>query len=282
LEFSDFTRSGRGGGLRFLYPLEALGYRDLFGFSLRDTRIGLEYRIEDAEISDVSRTAATVIRAEQGSDLTSSLTPRLFRDTRNHPFDPTAGSMQDLSIEFAGLGGTTRFYKAEARGRWYYPFYRNPDLGTFVAGAGISFGYGESFKGGTNELPLFERYFPGGINSVRGFDVRSLGPRVPVFDERGSLLDLDPIGGSQEFVSNTELIFPLVESIGLRGVVFFDAGEAFAASRGIDMTDLRLAWGVGIRWLSPIGPLRFEVGFPINRRADDSSRAINFSFGGPP
>ncbi|GIW39583.1 MAG: outer membrane protein assembly factor BamA [Candidatus Binatia bacterium] len=282
LDFLDFTRSGTGGGLRFLYPLPALGYRSFLGFPLRDTRVGLEYRFEQAEISNVSAAAATVIRAEQGTELTSSVTPRLFRDTRNHPFDPTAGSMQDLSVELAGLGGTSRFFKAEARGRWYYPFYRNPDWGTFVFSTGLTLAFGRSFAGKSRELPLFERYFPGGINSVRGFDVRTLGPRVPVFDERGRLVDIDPIGGSQEFVGNFELIFPLAESVGLRGVVFFDAGEAFRATEWMDPADLRLAYGVGIRWLSPIGPLRFEVGFPINRRADDSARAINFTFGGPP
>ncbi len=282
LEFDEFTRSGSGGNVRFRYPFPALGYEKFLGYSLEDTRLGLEYRLEDAEIKNVSPTAATVIRAEQGSELTSSLIPGLFRDTRNHPFDPTAGSYQALTFEFAGLGGTSHFYKAEARGRWYYPFYRSASWGTFVLSEGVSFAFGRSYRGPSAELPLFERYFPGGINSVRGYDVRSLGPRVPVFDARGRLIRLDAIGGSQQFISNTELIFPLVESLGLRGVLFFDAGEAFTAARGIDFGDLRLAYGAGIRWLSPIGPLRIEVGFPVQRRVDDSSSAVNFSFGGPP
>ncbi len=281
LQFNEFTRGGTGGAIRALYPLPALGYKSFFGFSLEDTRVGLEYRIEQAEISDVSPTAATVIRAEQGSELTSSVTPRLFRDTRNHPFDPTAGSLQDLSVEIAGLGGTSHFYKAEARGRWYVPVYKSPSLGQFVFSQGLQIGYGESYSGPSSELPLFERYFPGGINSIRGYEVRTLGPRVPVFDDRGRLLRLDAIGGSQQFISNTEIIFPIVESLGLRGVLFFDAGDAFTAARGIDFTDLRLAYGAGIRWLSPIGPLRIEVGFPVNRRVDDSAQAVSFSFGGP-
>jgi outer membrane protein insertion porin family len=129
---------------------------------------------------------------------------------------------------------------------------------------------------------LFERYFPGGINSVRGFEVRTLGPQVPVFDNRGRLIRLDTIGGSQQFISNTEVIFPIVEQLGLRGVVFFDAGDAFTVSQGIPFDELRLAFGAGIRWLSPIGPLRIELGVPINRRSNDKSTAINFSFGAPP
>lgn len=282
LEFDEFTRGGTGGAIRFFYPLTALGYPTLFGYSLEDTRLGLEYRVEEAEITDVSPTAATVIRAEEGSQLTSSVTPRLFRDTRNHPFDPTAGSLQDLSFELAGLGGSSRFYKAEARGRWYFPFYRSERWGTFVVGQGLTFGLGHSYGGNNSELPLFERYFPGGMNSVRGYDVRTLGPRVAVFDARGRLVRLDAVGGSQQFVSNTEIIFPIVESLGLRGVLFFDAGEAFTSARGLDFGGLRLAYGAGIRWLSPIGPLRIEVGFPVERRVDDSAQSVDFSFGGPP
>ena len=106
LIFDEFTRGGTGGSIRTLYPFTALGWNQLWGASLVDTRFGLDYRIEQADISDVDVTAASVIRAEQGTSLTSSITPRIYRDTRNSPFDPTDGSLQDFSIELAGLGGT--------------------------------------------------------------------------------------------------------------------------------------------------------------------------------
>ena len=136
LLFDEFTRGGTGASVRALYPFTALGWNELAAFSLEDARMGFDYRIEDAEITDVSSTAATVIRTEQGTSLTSSLTPRVFRDTRNHPFDPTSGSLQDLSFEFAGIGGQSKFIKAEARTRFYYPFYKSPTLGTFVFSTG--------------------------------------------------------------------------------------------------------------------------------------------------
>jgi len=281
LIFDEFTRGGTGAAVRFLYPFTALGWNDLYGYSLEDTRIGLEYRLENAEISEISRSAAAVIRAEQGTSLTSSLTPRLFRDTRNHPFDPTAGSLQDLSFEFAGIGGDSKFIKAEARARWYYPFWKSPALGTFVFATGGTFGYGLGY-GNQRELPLFERYFPGGINSVRGFRILSLGPRPPVVDNFGNLVRRDPIGGSQQLIFNNEIIFPIVESLGLKGVLFVDAGNAFSAAEGIDLNEMRLATGAGIRWLSPIGPLRIEIGFPLNPRVGDDRQAVMFSFGGPP
>lgn len=281
LLFDQFTRGGTGATARALYPFTALGWNDLAGFSLEDARIGLEYRIEEAEITGVSSDAAIPIQTEQGSSLTSSLTPRLLRDTRNHPFDPTSGSLQDLSFEFAGIGGQSKFIKAEARTRYYYPFWKSPWLGTFVFSVGGNLGYGLGY-GGRRELPLFERYFPGGINSVRGFRILSLGPREPGVNAFGNLTRRDAIGGSQQLVFNNEIIFPIVESLGLKGVVFLDAGNAFSAAQGIDMGEMRLATGAGLRWLSPMGPLRIEIGFPLNPRVGDDRQAVMFSFGGPP
>jgi outer membrane protein insertion porin family len=281
LEFDDFTRGGTGATVRFLYPLTALGWASLANFSLEDTRLGLEYRIEDAEISDVSSSAATSIRAEQGTSLTSSLTPRLLRDTRNHPFDPTAGSLQDLSIEVAGLGGESRFLKAEARLRWYIPFWQSESLGTFTFASGTTFGWGLGF-GDRRELPLFERYFPGGINSIRGFEILSLGPQNLVTDAFGRVLARDSIGGSRQLIFNHEIIFPIVQSLGLKGVIFFDAGNAFTAAQGIDFDEMRLSAGAGVRWLSPMGPLRIELGFPVRKFEGDEEQPVNFSFGAPP
>lgn len=281
LQFDEFTRGGTGASVRALYPLPALGFESLWGYSLEDTRIGLEYRIENADISDVSPTAATAIQVEQGSSLTSSLTPRLFRDTRNHPFDPTDGSLQDLSVEVAGLGGESKFIKAEVRARWYYPFWKSPTLGTFVFATGGDLGYGYGY-GDMRDLPLFERYFPGGINSVRGFRILSLGPRNTVIDSLGRGVSSDPVGGSEQLIFNNEIIFPIVESLGLKGVTFFDAGNAFSASQGFDFGQMRLSVGGGFRWLSPIGPLRIEVGFPLNAQVGDDTQTVMFSFGGPP
>lgn len=295
LQFDEFTRGGTGGGLRVLYPFTALGWNELWGIPLLDTRFGLSYRIEDAEISDVSRNAAAIIRAEQGTSLTSSLTPRIFRDTRNHPFDPTNGSLQDFSIEFAGIGGDTDFIKAESRTRWYIPLLESERFGALTFSTGWTFGYGISLDS-QRELPLFERYFPGGINSVRGYRVRSLGPRVPVFSQAredqdacaldpdycAQLIRRDEVGGSHQLIFNNEIIFPIVQSLGLKGVVFFDAGQAFSAADGLDITKLRTAAGFGVRWLSPIGPLRIEIGFPLNPRVGDDTQTVLFSFGGPP
>ena len=282
LQFNEFTRGGTGASVRFLYPFTALGWTRLGPFPLEDTRAGLEYRIEQSDISNISATAALPIRVEEGTTLTSSITPRLFRDTRNHPFDPTAGSLQDLSFEFAGLGGQSQFFKAEVRSRFYYPIWKSPSLGTFVLAQGTNFGYGYGYAGDMKELPLFERYFPGGINSVRGFRILSLGPQADVVTNEGVKIATDPIGGSEQLILNNEIIFPIVESLGLKGVVFFDAGNAFSVRQGITLDGLRLSTGGGFRWQSPIGPLRIEIGFPLNAKPGDQIQRVMFSFGGPP
>ncbi|MFN8642163.1 MAG: outer membrane protein assembly factor BamA [Candidatus Binatia bacterium] len=300
LDFTQFTRGGTGGGIRTLYPFPALGLDvvrlgPLGEVSLLDTRLGVEYRIENAEISNVARGAATVLRAQAGSSLISSIIPRIFRDTRNNLLDPTAGSFQDFSIEIAGLGGDASFINAQSRARWYVPVWQIPKLGPLTFATGWNFGYGFGYSGST-ELPLFERYFPGGINSLRGFEVRSLGPRVDVFQQQkgniddcpfgedacARLLNRDVIGGSQQLIFNNELIFPIVQQLGIKGVVFCDAGNAFLASQGIDFGDMRVSVGGGIRWLSPIGPLRIEYGVPLNPQSGDQIQRIQFSFGAPP
>jgi outer membrane protein insertion porin family len=281
LIFDQFTRGGTGGSIRLLYPFSALGWTHLGPYSLQDTRIGLDYRIEEAKISDTTLQASALIRSEQGTSLTSAITPRLFRDTRNHPFDPTDGSLQDLSVEFAGVGGQSKFLKAEARTRWYYPFWKSPTFGTFTVSLGGTLGYGIGL-GAQRELPLFERYFPGGINSVRGFRILTLGPQNVVFDNYGRLIHTDPIGGSQQLIFNNEVIFPIIESLGLKGVLFFDAGNAFSATHGIDMGQMRMSVGAGVRWQSPMGPLRIEFGVPLNANVNDQRETVMFSFGGPP
>ncbi len=281
LDFDDFTRSGTGIGTQLTYPVTAWGYTSLWGMPLEDVRVGSDYRLERAKINNLDAFATRSIRIEEGSSTISSVTPRLSRNTLNHAFDPTAGSLQDLSLEIAGLGGE-RFMKAEAHERWYYTFLRSKSLGDFTYSFGGTLGYGWGDAGlEGNDLPLFERYFPGGISSIRGFKARTLGPREDRKDRFGQVISTTPIGGSEEAIVNNEMIFPLVQSIGLKGVFFFDAGNAYGATDGFSLSETRYSAGTGVRWLSPVGPLRIEVGKPLNAKAHDQKSLVLFSFGGP-
>ena len=112
---------------------------------------------------------------------TSAVTPGFTYDSRDHFFNPTEGTKSAFAVKFAGLGGDSRFIKTDLSGRWYYPLLKDPDWGgTYVLALGGTVGYGVGYANSSSnghDLPLFERYFPGGINSVRGFADRSLGPK---------------------------------------------------------------------------------------------------------
>jgi outer membrane protein insertion porin family len=284
-EFDDFNRDGTGFSVQALYPFTALGVRriPLIGAPLDEVRFGMQYKLEQADISNLDTFfRIPSIQNERGKTFTSSVIPTLVRNTLNHPFDPTDGSVQDLSVQFAGVGAGAEFLIVEGRTRWFEPLYKSPTFGTFVGSIGARLGYGVGQKGRSgDEIPLFERFFPGGINSLRGFRTRSLGPREPVFDPDNNVVDTTPVGGSTQLIFNNELIFPLVEALGLRGVIFFDAGNAWTHSEGLPIDDLRYDAGWGVRWLSPIGPLRIEIGYPLDKRKGERSSVFQFSFGAP-
>lgn len=301
--FEDFDRSGLGGNLRTFYPLTALGLNSLWGLPLEDVRLGLQYQWERSRISNFDPITPAAIRAERGSKTSGTITPSFVRNTLNHPFDPTGGSMQQLSFGLAGLGGEEHYKKAELEARFFVPVYRSPRWGQFTWMTGGFFGYGigdidfrergpigtESQEILKDDMPLFDRYFPGGINSIRGFGERSLGPREKVTvavtdpDAAGGLRLKTyhrPIGGSEQLVFNNELNFPIVQQLNLKGVVFSDIGNAFTQKQGIDPSDFRYSVGAGIRWRSPFGPIRIELGKALNAKSDERTSTIHFSFGG--
>jgi outer membrane protein insertion porin family len=282
LEFPDFTREANGFSLRLLYPFAEVGLEEIGGVSFEETRFGLEYRLEKARIFDVSPIAPPSIFDAAGSTFISSIAPGIARNTLNHSFDPTAGSFQDISFEYAGLGTDTKFVRFQMRGRWFVPLYQIPGFGPLVFSSGGSLGLGRGEEGlSGRELPLIERYFPGGINTVRGFETRALGPREDTLSPQGAVINNQAIGGTNELILQNEIIFPIFQQVGLRGVVFFDAGNAFLERKGIDFGDLRYSVGAGIRWLSPFGPLRIEFGIPLNAADDEPTEPIQFSFGAP-
>lgn len=264
-EYDDFDRDLAGGGIDVGYPLG-----EVFGEWWEDVAFALQYEYLDIEIKNVDENdAAQLVIDSEGTSTSSAFTPRLVRNTINNPLNPTKGSKQILSVELAGVGGNQEYYLLEARQVLYYPLLAT-SFGEFVFSWRTSVGYGESFD--DEPFPLFKRYFPGGINSVRGYKNRTLGPK----DENGN-----EYGGAKEFVNNLEVIFPLINSAGFKGVVFYDAGNAFDDDETIDLGKLRQAYGYGIRWSSPVGPIRVEFGFPIDREEGESSMVTMFSFGAP-
>jgi outer membrane protein insertion porin family len=305
-EFSDFNERKLGFGVNTSYPFKDLSL-PFFGrlkpenkgsdvlpgsdaLTIWDyMRGGVSYELTREKINGVASTAPDVIKAEQGTSLTSAVTPNLSYDSRDHFFAPTEGTKAAFALKTAGLGGDSRFIKSDLSARWHYPLLKDPKWGgnwVFALGGQLGYGIGFSNKGTTgSDLPLFERYFLGGINSVRGFAERSIGPRSPSHcskdaDGNDVCTGNDVIGGDKAMVFNTELLFPIMESYGLRGVAFFDMGSAFDG--GFSLSDMRRSAGLGVRWMSPFGPLRVELGFPISKQPRDETSVLGFSIGSQP
>ena len=287
-EFTDFNSKQLGFAVRTSYPLkyaripffrpgraeppyegEELAYYDETPTFMDYLRVGVTYGLTQEKIGDIEDDATQAIKDEEGTSVTSAVTPNLSYDSRDHFFAPTKGALSNFSFKIAGLGGSSNFLKSDLSGRWYYPLLKDPNWGgTYTLSLGGALGYGVGYSGRSN-LPLFERYFPGGINSVRGFQDRSLGPR------EGD----DVIGGDKQAIFNLEILFPIMERIGLRGVAFFDMGQAFRDSDSISFGAFKRSVGVGGRWMSPFGPLRVELGFPLNAKSGDDTSVIGFSLG---
>lgn len=263
--YTDFTRETQGGSMSLGYPLE-----QVFGSVFQDISSSLEYGLTSIDISDVDPTqAAQLVVDSQGKSVNSSITPRLLRNTIDNPMNPSKGSRQQLGFEYAGLGGDQEYIIGTANNTIYQPLV-DFESGSLIFSMRNRLSYGKSQN--DDPFPLFQRFFPGGIDSVRGFQNRTLGP----VDANGR-----EYGGSKEFVSNFEMIFPLVSSAGLRGVVFYDVGQAFDDDKSIDLGLLRKSYGFGLRWFSPMGPIRIEFGIPVGRKPGEDALVTQFSFGAP-
>lgn len=251
-EYTDFTRDSNGFDIRFGFPL----YK-------RDTRGYLTYKLENVEVTDIATDASELIKAQEGENLISSITVAARRDTRDDAFFPSEGSTLLFSLEFAGepIGGDVNFVKYVFEGIKYFSM----PWETVIAARGVvGFLQGHSGK----EAPIYERFFLGGINSIRGFETRSVGPRDPETNE--------VIGGDSEAFVNIEYIFPLFPEQKVKGLVFFDTGNAWD---GEFLSDLRYSAGLGVRWHSPFGPLRFEWGYNLDKKDDEEASQFEFSIG---
>jgi outer membrane protein insertion porin family len=269
--FINFTEDSAGGSVGLTYPLYKQGKERITA--------GLTYKLENVSITDVRQSIQNLF----DDGVTSSMTTSLARDTRNKVFEASEGSLLRASAELADgevtgensfgkfLFEASKFYTIIPQKSWFMP--------GSVLGFHLNFGYVSGF-GGT--IPLFERFFPGGILSIRGFELRSLGPQIEIAADAGPsdfTTEKFPIGGNKQLIFNTEYLFPIFSPAGLKGVLFFDLGDAFAEGDPISIVDLRRSAGFGIRWFSPIGPLRFEWGFPFDKREDESPIVFDFTIG---
>jgi outer membrane protein insertion porin family len=260
------------------YTLTALGTGVTFGYPIWE-KIGgsIGYRISVDDYNSVLDTAPWYIKGQVGPDdptvisppgktITSAVTFALGRNTTDDNIYPTKGTVINLSIEQAGgiLGGDGYFTKYGAS----IFAYQSLPLDMVLAAKGrMGFIDGHTNKTFPYNVPLYDRYVLGGLNSIRGLQylgIRNSG-------------DMDALGGTSMLVFNIEATFPLIKEAGIRGVIFFDTGNTWEG--GYNNNYLRKTMGGGIRWYSPIGPLRLEYGQVLDHQEGESPGRWEFSLG---
>jgi outer membrane protein insertion porin family len=249
--YDTFDSHELGAGLRFSRP---------FGEYLR---LGLGYRYEDINITDVADNASQRIKDLAGRSTSSVITPSMIWDTRDNALNPSRGFYNLLTVDFAGgpLGAENQFYKSVGETNWYYPL-----VSDVVLSLRGRLGFAEGYGG--KELPLYERFFVGTqAMTIRGYQLKEVGPK----DING-----DPIGGNSEILMSAQLRFPITQGLSLIG--FIDTGNLYDKGE-FDPTRLRAGVGAGIRFVTPLGPLALDYGFKLNRQPGDKPGAISFNVG---
>lgn len=247
-----------GGGIRFGVPITE-----------DDTiNVGLSYDRTTLKVDNSSLRRYQDYVGEFGSTHSSLLANTSWaRETIDSRFYPTSGFIQRLAGEVAMPGGTLRYYKLSYQHQRYVPLSRRITLAL-----NGEVGYASGIGG--RELPFFKNFYAGGIGSVRGYETSSLGPVDAATDLR--------LGGNRRVVANAELLFPM-PGTGLDKSVrlgaFVDGGQVWGVDEKFSFGDMRYSYGLALAWSSPIGPLKFSLGQPINKKTGDKLQRLQFQMG---
>ncbi len=248
-DYDTYDKDSIGGSFRLSYPF------------WENTRLYWGYRLDSSDVSEITYDASDLVWQMEGKNLTSATEVGIRYDSRDRLFNPTEGAMHGISVEYAGLGGDVGFIKTEAETSVYFPLFWQT-VGFVRAKGGII----EDVSGLL--LPDYEKFYLGGINSLRGFRWRDLAPTRPSLKDPTAT---SYVGGDKYVQFNAEMIFPIEKKMGVMGVVFFDTGEVFGEEESVELGQLRESIGAGIRWYSPIGPIRVEYGHildPVEGRGE--------------
>jgi outer membrane protein insertion porin family len=259
----------------------------------KDVRVNLDYTFEDVGLTNIDPYRSLLLGGDlYRNGLTSSLGTSIVVDKRNNRLFPTQGFYTSAATSLAGgfrinddqvlsvFGGEFNQVETTYNFRFYQPLIPRTDQLVLRFNTTL----GALFSTDGQPIAYIHRYRAGGINSVRGFNWYSLGPviRAPASDDPVHADEDLIVGGTQTWINNLEVQTPIIRGAGISGVVFFDAGNAFGDPWGqgnITPFGLRTALGAGIRWQSPIGPLRFEYGVPLKPRENEKKSVFDFSIG---
>jgi len=245
----EFDRT-RSSGLFF--DEKRTGARVRFGKEFTDfDRLSMTYGYENVDIDNIPDEASALLKAEEGEKDLSRLGLTLTRDTRDNRFVPTEGYLLQGGGELVGsfLGGDEDFWRSTGLAAGYWEYLKNVVLEVKLR-AGISDAIEDS-----ETIPIFERFYAGGANTIRGYKERRVGPR-----DGGTG---DPIGGEAFWVANVETTFPLVPGV-IKGAAFYDLGNVDEKIEDFGGTEVFQGVGLGVRIKTPIGPVKVDAGYPID------------------
>ncbi|MFO7648246.1 outer membrane protein assembly factor BamA [Halomonas campaniensis] len=277
-DISTYSTDAYGAGINFGYPINEI------------TRLNFGTAVEDLTVKTYNDTAQEIIQYvdEQGADAQAlKLTASWTRNNLNRGIMPTAGNYQRLSLETAVPGSDAEYYKLRGQARQLFPLNDNHDWALKFSG---ELGYADVV--GNDPYPFYENFYAGGLGSVRGFTANTLGQRTTPPAEGGRDRTL---GGNVLVQGSAELLFPLPfieDRRSLQTSLFLDAGNTFLTdcydvpegatsncSSGVDLGDLRYSVGIGLSWLTPVGPLTFSIAEPLNDESGDDTQFFQFSLG---
>ena len=259
VEYSDYgyDKSGLGLNLFASYPI------------YRRTRFYLSYLIDDSDIDITNRSEASQnIKDLEGSNSTSAITGTVRYDSSDKPFIATRGAKHELTVEYAGLGGDFEFTKTTLKTAWHIPLWGK--LTGYWRGQG-------GWIDDRGETPDYEKFFIGGADTVRGVESKDVSPEE--VNDDGDTVRV----GSEVYVAfNHELRYPIGEELGLMAIAFMDMGDLWRKSNDAEFafSDMVKTVGGGVRWLSPMGPLRLEYGYVYDSGDSDADGGkFEFSMG---
>lgn len=261
------------------YNLTTSGFGVNFGipFAEIDTVfVGLSAEQNNITNGNNLPTAYSEIEKQYGNNISSvPITIGWARDSRDSVLAPNKGRMTRINSEI-GIGGDTRYYKNSIQYQEYWPLTKK-----YTLAVNAELGAGSGFSG--KAFPVFKNYYSGGLGSVRGFQQGSLQTKY-AYDYYHAINPSDtfPVGGSKKILLNTEFLAPF-PGVGtdktLRLYTFIDVGNVYLDSESVDLNQLRSSTGVGLSWVSPVGPLRFAWAKPIKKFDNDRMQSFQFQIG---
>jgi len=248
----DLFHTTRTTGEGYSFELRREGGDLRLGHTLGDyNRVDMTYRLENVKVSNVSNNASSALKNELGSNLISAVRFEYTHDTRDNIFNPKKGLILESGIELAGtvLGGNKDFWKWTGGGGVFF----QPLVEDQVLEFHLKTGLAEELAG-SDSVPIFERFFAGGSDTIRGYKERRVGPRDP--------FTRDPIGGNSMAIFNAEYTIPVVDF--LKVATFYDTGNVWSRVSDFAQGGFKSGTGAGVRIKTPFGPVKLDYGWPVN------------------